>query len=102
MPPMSPLAALARSGVLEYTRGRAVGLRASPRFVAHAEQTAARLGLHASLGTTAILAAALDSWDEEGLGLRDAAPMLTEFLAERHQLGLLRPVFPVLEHFAAA
>ncbi len=97
------LADLARSGVLEYNRSRAGSvLRPSPRFMAHAEQTAGRLGAHASLGAVAILENALATWDEHGLGLRDAARFLADFLGERDQLGALRPVFPVLEQFALA
>ncbi len=96
------LAALARSGVLEQSRSRAgVTIRVSPRFLAHAEQTASRLGLHAALGASAVLEAALATWDEDGVGLRDAARLLADFLGERHQLGMIRPVFPVLEQFAA-
>lgn len=96
------LASLARSGVLEYARSRrGMTLRASPRFLAHAEQAAARLGSHAALGAAVVLEAALATWDEEGVGLRDAARLLAELLGEREQLGAIRPVFPVLEHFVA-
>ncbi|MES2155141.1 MAG: hypothetical protein V4510_08410 [bacterium] len=95
------LSGLAHAGVLEYGRGRGgMALRASPRFLAHAEDTAARLGAHARSGPEAVLAAALASWDDDGAGLRAAAQFLADFLAERDQLGSIRPVFPVLEHFA--
>jgi len=97
------LADLARSGVLEYGRSRAgVTLRASPRFLDHAEATAQRLGTHGSLGTRAVLQAALASWDDDGRGLANAAGILADFLGERDQLGALRPVFPVLEQYAIA
>ena len=97
------LSRLASTGVLEYARSHgSIALRASPRFLAHAEQVAARLGTHRSAGTVAFLEAALASWGESGLDLRVAAAFLADFMGERNQLGALRPVFPPLEHFAAA
>ncbi|MEA3190030.1 MAG: hypothetical protein QOD77_612 [Thermoplasmata archaeon] len=91
----SHLARLAQAGIL--SRNGAV-LRATPRFLAHAEATAARLH---GLGTVGVLHAALSSWDDVA-DVRGAAAFLADFLGERDQLGALRPVFPVLEGFGVA
>src|ERR1041385_4175923 len=99
----NPMAALTRCGVLEQSRGRgACTLRVSPRFLAHAEETAARLFEQARfLGVTHALEAALSTWDY-GHAVRPAALFLADFLGEREQFGGLRPVFPALEQFALA
>jgi hypothetical protein len=99
----NPLSALAAAGVLERcsTRGR-VFLRVTPRFLAHAEDASARLrlqGRHA--GPSGALASALLSWDGYDHDPHQGALLLAEFLAERGQLGALRPVFPLLEEFGA-
>jgi hypothetical protein len=100
----NPMAALTQCGVLEQSRGRgACTLRVSPRFLAHAEETAARLFEQARfLGVTHALEAALAAWDGYGHAVRPAALFLTDFLDERGQFGGLRPVFPALEQFTAA
>jgi hypothetical protein len=100
----NPMAALTRCGVLEQSRGRgACTLRVSPRFLAHAEETAARLFQQARfLGVAHALETALSAWDGYEHDVRPAAAFLVEFLGEREQFGGLRPVFPVLEQFTAA
>jgi hypothetical protein len=104
MPAHNPMALLTRSGILEQSRGRStLTLRVSPRFLAHAEQTSARLaqqGRH--LGIAHALETALSAWDDYRHDVRPAALFLAEFLNEREQMGGLRPVFPSLEHFALA
>jgi hypothetical protein len=99
-----PLATLTRCGVLEQSRGRgACTLRVSPRFLAHAEETAARLFEQARfLGVAHALETALSSWDGYDHAVRPAALFLADFLGEREQMGSLCPVFPVLEQFAVA
>lgn len=94
------LAALAAAGILERTGpGRAV-LRASPRFLAHAEGTAGRLRLQGrSTGAEAALEAALVTWDGYRHSPLAGARFLREFLEERNQLGAVVPVFPALETF---
>jgi len=102
------MALLTRSGILEQSRGRTTSssqptLRVSPRFLAHAEQTSARLaqqGRH--LGVAHALEAALSAWDDYHHDVRSAALFLADFLGERDQMGSLRPVFPSLEQFAIA
>jgi hypothetical protein len=97
---MSALNALARAGVLECRPGPAgAALRANPRFLAHAEEVAARRG---HWRAEPALAAALSDWDEEGRGLHRHAAFVAAFLAEREQLGRLRPAFPALEGFGLA
>jgi hypothetical protein len=100
----SPLSTLTRCGILEHSRGRATAaLRVSPRFLSHAETTAARLLQEARfLGVAHALEAALSSWDDYPHDVRPAALFLAEFLDGRDQLGALQPVFPVLEGFGAA
>jgi hypothetical protein len=96
------LAALALAGVVERS-GRQQRLRVAPRFLAHAEQTAGRM---VSLGVKAteqdVLASALAAWDEYRTDTWQGAQFLASVLAERDQLGQLRPVFPAIEAFAAA
>lgn len=98
------LAALTRCGVLEQSRGRgACVLRVSPRFLAHAEATAARLSQQGRLmGVQHALESALSTWDDTDDDMRPAAGFLADFLGQRDQFGGLRPVFPSLEHFAVA
>jgi hypothetical protein len=99
----NPMATLTRCGVLEQSRGRGAStLRVTPRFLAHAEETAARLFQQARfMGVTHALETALASWD--GIhDVRPAALFLADFLGEREQFGGLRPVFPALEQFSAA
>ncbi|MFO1535244.1 MAG: hypothetical protein ABR586_06220 [Thermoplasmatota archaeon] len=100
----NPMAALTRCGVLEQSRGRgACTLRVSPRFLAHAEATSARLAQQGRLlGVTHALEAALAAWDGYEHAVRPAALFLTDFLGERDQFGGLRPVFPALEQFSVA
>ncbi len=96
------LAALALAGILQRAPG-ARRLRVNPRFLAHAEGTAGR---YRTLGLTGdeydVLAAALGTWDDFRQDPRAAASMLREMLADRDQLGALRPVFPAIETFSAA
>jgi hypothetical protein len=99
----NPLSALAAAGVLERcsARGRAF-LRVTPRFLAHAEDAAARLRLQGRhTGPSAALASALLSWDGYDHDPRQGARVLVDLLEERGQLGALRPVFPLLEEFGA-
>lgn len=102
--PPSLLSALTRCGILEQSRRRgAVALRVSPRFLAHAETTAARLFDQARfLGVAHALESALLAWDGSPPDVRQAALLLARFLDEREQFGALRPVFPALEQFAVA
>ena len=97
------LAALAQAGVVERSGSRGTRrLRATPRFLAHAEATAARLALRGTTpGATEALEAALGAWDGYLHDARQGARFLREFLGERDQLGALHPVFPVLEGFPA-
>jgi hypothetical protein len=102
------MALLTRSGILEQSRGPTSKtsnptLRVSPRFLAHAESTSARLAQQGRLmGIAHALETALSSWDDYKHDVRPAALFLTEFLGEREQFGALRPVFPSLEQFSAA
>src|SRR5438270_12725939 len=100
----NPMSSLTQSGILEQSRGRgACTLRVSPRFLAHAEETAARLFQQARfLGVAHALEAALASWDGYDHAVRPAALFLADFLDNRDQMGNLRPVFPALEQFAVA
>ncbi len=97
------LAALSRAGVLERAavRGRS-HLRVSPRFLAHAEEAAARIPSAPHVRSDSVLEAALATWDTFQNDVRAGAAFLQEFLGERHQFGHLRPVFPVLESYARA
>jgi hypothetical protein len=90
--------------VLEQSRGRgACVLRVNPRFLAHAESTAARLAQQGRLmGVQHALESALSTWDDAHEDIRPTAGFLADFLGEREQFGGLRPVFPSLEHFAVA
>ena len=99
----SPLSALAASGVLERcsSRGRAY-LRVTPRFLAHAEDAAARLRLHGrATGPAGTLTSALLAWDGYTHDPHQGALVLVDLLEERGQLGALRPVFPLLEQFGS-
>ncbi|MEA3144286.1 MAG: hypothetical protein QOG31_1610 [Thermoplasmata archaeon] len=100
----NPMAALTRCGVLEQSRGRgACTLRVSPRFLAHAEATAARLFQQGRfMGVAHTLETALTAWDGSPPDVRHVAHFLAQFLDEREQMGGLRPVFPALEQFSAA
>ncbi|MEA3203877.1 MAG: hypothetical protein QOI63_1557 [Thermoplasmata archaeon] len=98
------MADLTRCGVLEQSRGRGAStLRVTPRFLAHAEEAAARLFQEARfLGVAHALETALSTWDGYDHAVRPAALFLVDFLGEREQFGGLRPVFPALEQFAVA
>lgn len=97
------LARLTLAGVLARSGGRRSRLRVSPRFLAHAEGTAGRLHMQGRTATPGpVLAAALQTWDDFHGDAHTTARFLEDFLADRDQLGPLRPVFPVLEAFAAA
>lgn len=100
----NPLSALAGAGVLERCSGRGRAyLRVAPRFLAHAEDCAARLRLQGrSSGPTGTLASALLGWDGYDHDPHQGALVLVDLLEERGQLGALRPVFPLLEEFATA
>ncbi len=96
------LASLALAGVLQRAPA-ARGLRVTHRFLAHAEGTAGRFR---TLGLTGdecdVLAAALSTWDDFRQDPRAGAALLRDMLADRDQLGALRPVFPGLDTFSAA
>ena len=86
----SPLPHLVRDGILVRTAGR---LRVSSRFLAHAERAAAQDALH---GTSPSLASSLEhALRMHGYGGdgATAAHYLSDFMAERGQLGALQPVF---------
>jgi hypothetical protein len=97
------LSALAQADVLERCHGRGrTFLRVTPRFLAHAEECAARLrqqGRHA--GTSGALAHALLAWDAYAHDPHQGARVLVDLLEDKGQLGLLSPVFP-LEAWAGA
>lgn len=97
------LSRLYSAGVLE-RGGARVGriLRVSPRFLAHAEATAAQRGATSHPDIEQTLEAALAIWDEFNGDVNDGARLLRDLLEERGQLGALRPVFPALERFAPA
>jgi len=99
---MHPLSALTDAGVLERTGHPRSTLRVTPRFLAHAEATAARRRLLAHDGTRSVLQAALATWDDYAHDARVGADLLERLLDERGQLGSLRPQFPILERFAQA
>ncbi len=96
------LAALALAGILQRAPG-ARGLRVTHRFLAHAEGTAGR---YRTLGLTGdesdVLTAALSTWDDYRQDPRAGAQLLRDMLADRDQLGAIRPVFPAIESFMAA
>jgi hypothetical protein len=98
------LSALAQADVLERCHGRGrTYLRVTPRFLAHAEASSARLrqqGRHT--GATGALAHALLAWDAYAHDPHQGARVLVDLLDDRGQLGLLRPVFPLEEWAGAA
>lgn len=99
----NPLVRLSSARVLVRSGGRRNRLRVNPRFLAHAEGTAGRLHLQGRpVGSVQALEVALTTWDGFAGDACHAAAFLETFLADRHQLGALRPVFPVLESFAVA
>lgn len=103
--PSSPLlSALSMAGVLERPSSRrGAFLRVSPRFLDHAEATAARLRQHGRATAPAnVLQAALASWDDYRHDPQQGALLLEDFLDGRSQFGALQPVFPALEAFAPA
>lgn len=97
------LAQLTQADVLERCHGRGrTFLRVTPRFLAHAEESAARLKLAGRhTGPSAALAQALLTWDDFQHDPHQAALVLVDLLEERGQLGSLRPVFPLLEQFGS-
>lgn len=96
------LAALALAGVLQRAPG-ARGLRVTHRFLAHAEGTAGRFRMLGLAGDESdVLANALSTWDDYRQDPRAGAGLLRDMLADRDQLGSLRPVFPAIESFSAA
>lgn len=99
----NPLSALAGAGVLERCSGRGRAyLRVTPRFLAHAEDCAARLRLQGrATGPTGTLAFALLAWDGYDHDANQGALVLVDLLEERSQLGALRPVFPLLEQYGS-
>ncbi|HUR25521.1 MAG TPA: hypothetical protein VM327_05855 [Candidatus Thermoplasmatota archaeon] len=99
----SPLSALAAAGVLERCSGRGRAyLRVTPRFLAHAEDAAARLRLNGrATGPAGTLVSALLAWDGFDHDPHQGALVLVDLLEERGQLGALRPVFPLLEQFGS-
>jgi len=99
----NPLSDLAAAGVLERCSGRGRAfLRVAPRFLAHAEDAAARLRLQGrATGPAGTLAFALLGWDGYDSDPHQGALVLVDLLEERGQLGALRPVFPLLEQFGS-
>jgi hypothetical protein len=95
------LSALCGAGILERTSARqGPYLRVTPRFLSHAETTAARLRLQGRPNDPcSTLASALLEWDEYQHDPQQGALVLVDLLDERDQLGSLRPVFPGLEQF---
>lgn len=107
MPSLTLLSAMCSAAVLERTPGRSgrsgTYLRVTPRFLAHAEESSSRLSTNGRSTTpAAALAFALSAWDEYRHDPHSGALLLVDLLEERGQLGLLRPVFPMLEQFAQA
>ena len=104
MPATTLLSALCSAAILERPSGRrGTYLRVTPRFLAHAEAHESILVLQGRATTpAAAFASALASWDEYHQDPYAGAQLLVELLEERGQLGLLRPVFPMLETFAQA
>lgn len=104
MPSTTLLTSLASAGVLERPGSRrGAFLRVTPRFLAHAQDTADHLRL---LGRpqdpASVLAAALATWDDYANDPRQGSLLLVDFLDGRSQWGALQPVFPALEAFGAA
>jgi hypothetical protein len=104
MPAATLLSALSAAGVLERPSSRrGAFLRVTPRFLDHAERTAARLRLTGRPAQPAsVLDAALATWDDYRHDPHQGALLLVDFLDGRSQLGGLQPVFPALEAFSAA
>lgn len=104
MPASTLLSALSAAGVLERPGSRrGAFLRVTPRFLDHAESMAARLRSQGrEAHPTAVLDAALTSWDDYRHDPGQGALLLVDFLDGRSQLGSLQPVFPALEAFAQA
>lgn len=103
--PSSPLlSALSGAGVLERPSSRrGAFLRVSPRFLDHAESTAARLRMQGGpVAPAAVLQQALANWDDYRHDPSQGALLLVDFLDGRSQFGALQPVFPALEAFAPA
>lgn len=82
------LTRLASAGVLERSGRRRTALRVAPRFLAHAESTAARLGRH---DAEAVLHAALQEWGPYTAGSRTGAALLVRLLEDQDQMGALGP-----------
>ncbi|MGB0651797.1 MAG: hypothetical protein ACPGQL_01235 [Thermoplasmatota archaeon] len=92
------LASLTLAGVLQRRGGRSGSrLRVAPRFLDHAERQAATRA-----DPVRALEDALVTWDGYANDVRLGARLLHDLLAERDQLGALRPVFPALESFTTA
>lgn len=85
----SPLPGLVRSGVVLRTGGR---LRVSGRFLAHAERAVAQATLRGAPDLTLALESALRASGHRA-DVPESARFIADFLAERGQLGTLRPVF---------
>lgn len=104
MPSSTLLSSLASAGVLERPGSRrGAFLRVTPRFLAHAEDTASRLRLLGRAHDPAsVLTAALTAWDDYGHDPHQGSLLLVDFLDGRSQLGALQPVFPALDSFANA
>lgn len=97
------LASLTLAGIIERTGPGRRTLRVTPRFMAHAEGTVGRLH---TLGLVCddvdVLHAALQTWDDFLQDPWSSARFLHQIMADRDQLGQLRPVFPAIEQFSAA
>lgn len=104
MAPVTLLSALSSAGILERPSSRrGAFLRVTPRFLAHAEETAARLHLTGRAANPAlVLDSALATWDDYRHDPHQGALLLVDFLDGRSQLGSLQPVFPALDNFAQA
>jgi hypothetical protein len=104
MPASTLLSGLSAAGVLERPGSRrGAFLRVTPRFLDHAEATAARMRMTGRGASPAVvLHAALAGWDDYRQDPYQGALLLVDFLDGRGQLGNLQPVFPALEHFAQA
>lgn len=104
MPASTLLSALSSAGVLERPGSRrGAFLRVTPRFLAHAEATAARLRVSGRPNApAAVLDHALSTWDDYRHDPHQGALLLVDFLDGRSQFGSLQPVFPALDAFAQA
>ena len=104
MPSATLLSALSAAGVLERPGSRrGAFLRVTPRFLDHAESTAARLRMTGHpTAPAAVLHAALAGWDDYRQDPYQGALLLADFLDGHGQFGGLQPVFPALESFPAA